>query len=250
MAAKSVQYFKDKFKTGYVITEQDYADWLDSFRSSLIGVPLSDTTGLDGILAAYRKLSVKVPVADIDGLTAFVNSLTANFLTTSSQIAQTQITGLVDALSNCTTVAEVQQMISDALTSVTPSIGVNGNWWVNGSDTGVKAAGTDGQNGVTPEIGANGNWWIDGVDTGIPTAGNTKTAYNSEITGVRGEAGSVFTLPEPFYQNTLKLYLDGGRLTPGGGKDYTEINETQFRLERVTTAENSVLVADYVPKKQ
>ena len=111
-------------------------------------------------------------------------------------------------------------------------------------------AGTDGQNGATPEIGANGNWWIDGTDTGIPTAGSTKTAYNSEITGVRGEAGSVFTLPEPFYQNTLKIYLDGSRLTPGGGKDYTELNETQFRLERDTTAENSVLVADYVPKKQ
>jgi len=29
--------------------------------------------------------------------------------------------------------------------------------------------GTDGNNGYTPEIGANGNWWINGVDTGKPS---------------------------------------------------------------------------------
>lgn len=45
-----------------------------------------------------------------------------------------------------------------------PTIGENGNWWINGEDTGVDATPED---GATPEIGSNGNWWINGVDTGI-----------------------------------------------------------------------------------
>ena len=61
-------------------------------------------------------------------------------------------------------------------------IGEDGNWYINGEDTGVKAAGTDGapgtdgkdgingQNGAPGtviSIGENGNWFLDGVDTGI-----------------------------------------------------------------------------------
>ena len=59
----------------------------------------------------------------------------------------------------------------------TPEIGANGNWWIGGTDTGVKAAGQDGhdgqdgEDGATPEIGANGNWWIGGTDTGVKAAG-------------------------------------------------------------------------------
>ena len=64
----------------------------------------------------------------------------------------------------------------------TPVIGANGNWEINGSDTGIAAKGdkgadgtngtngadgANGTNGATPVIGANGNWEIDGTDTGI-----------------------------------------------------------------------------------
>ncbi len=54
-----------------------------------------------------------------------------------------------------------------------PYIGANGNWWMRtgtGSliDLGYAARGRD---GVTPTIGANGNWWIGGVDTGKPSRG-------------------------------------------------------------------------------
>lgn len=51
---------------------------------------------------------------------------------------------------------------------VTPTIGANGNWWVGTTDTGVKAAGAD---GTTPTIGANGNWFIGTTDTGVKAAG-------------------------------------------------------------------------------
>jgi hypothetical protein len=55
-------------------------------------------------------------------------------------------------------------------------IGANGNWFIDGVDTGVKAQGTNGVDGANGkngtdgskvEIGANGNWFIDGVDTGV-----------------------------------------------------------------------------------
>lgn len=47
------------------------------------------------------------------------------------------------------------------------TIGANGNWFVNGIDTGKKAE------AASPEItiGANGNWFINGVDTGKKAKG-------------------------------------------------------------------------------
>ena len=62
----------------------------------------------------------------------------------------------------------------------TPYIGANGNWWINGTDTGVNAGGQngqdgqdgkDGQDGLTPYIGYNGNWWIGNNDTGVSASG-------------------------------------------------------------------------------
>lgn len=57
---------------------------------------------------------------------------------------------------------------------ITPNIGKNKNWWINGKDTGIPAqgeSGVDGFDGNSPEIGNNGNWWIGGVDTGKPSQG-------------------------------------------------------------------------------
>ncbi len=58
----------------------------------------------------------------------------------------------------------------------TVTIGDNGNWFVDGVDTGRKAVGqdgADGRDGVSPTvtIGDNGNWFIDGVDTGKKAVG-------------------------------------------------------------------------------
>lgn len=52
-----------------------------------------------------------------------------------------------------------------------PEVGVNGNWWLDGVDTGKPSKGADGEDGDVPEVGPNGNWWIDGVDTGDPSKG-------------------------------------------------------------------------------
>ena len=81
-----------------------------------------------------------------------------------------------------TTVATVDSMDYESVWSneahyradEAPYIGSNGNWWVGGTDTGVKAAGDDGKpgkDGETPYIGENGNWWIGFTDTKVKAAG-------------------------------------------------------------------------------
>lgn len=60
---------------------------------------------------------------------------------------------------------------------ITPHIGDNGNWFIGETDTGVAAEGHNGEDAPMPLIGSNGNWWVGGSDTGVPAS------------GVPGEAG-------------------------------------------------------------
>lgn len=87
----------------------------------------------------------------------------------------------------------------------TPYIGDNGNWWIDGVDTGIKATGSsgsdgsdgkdgqdgkdgeDGKDGLTPYIGSNGNWWIGNTDTGIKAAG---TDGKDGADGANGKDGA------------------------------------------------------------
>lgn len=58
----------------------------------------------------------------------------------------------------------------DGVDGHTPNIGANGNWFINGQDTGVKAEGTTGDPGKDapiPSIGANGHWYIGDKDTEV-----------------------------------------------------------------------------------
>lgn len=50
--------------------------------------------------------------------------------------------------------------------NIIPTVGANGNWWINGEDLGVKAE------AQIPTVGPNGNWWIGDKDTGKPSAGD------------------------------------------------------------------------------
>ena len=77
----------------------------------------------------------------------------------------------------------------------TPYIGENGNWWIGFTDTKVKAAGTDGkdgekgENGETPYIGENGNWWIGETDTGVKAAGTDGTNGTNGADGLTPSIG-------------------------------------------------------------
>ncbi|MDU1906242.1 MAG: hypothetical protein E6772_15845 [Dysgonomonas sp.] len=82
----------------------------------------------------------------------------------------------------------------------TPTIGGNGNWFINGDDTGIPAKGQDGQDGsdgtngsngqdgskVT--IGNNGNWFINGKDTGVPAFGQNGNDGNDGNDGQNGQS--------------------------------------------------------------
>ena len=81
----------------------------------------------------------------------------------------------------------------------TPSVGLNGNWWIGSMDTGVKAVGTDGRDGVdgkdgadglTPAIGENGNWWIGDTDTGVKAGGADGKDGTDGLTPTIGENGN------------------------------------------------------------
>ena len=77
----------------------------------------------------------------------------------------------------------------------TPYIGENGNWWIGFTDTKVKAAGTDGKDGAkgedgeTPYIGENGNWWIGETDTGVKAAGTDGTNGTNGADGLTPSIG-------------------------------------------------------------
>lgn len=72
--------------------------------------------------------------------------------------------------------------LSNGITPII-TIGENGNWFINGVDTGSPSKGDDGIDGNTPiiTIGKNGNWFIDGVDTGSPSKGDNGIDGNSII---------------------------------------------------------------------
>ena len=78
----------------------------------------------------------------------------------------------------------------------TPYIGENGNWWIGFTDTKVKAAGTDGkdgekgEDGETPYIGENGNWWIGETDTGVKAAATDGADGKDGETPYIGENGN------------------------------------------------------------
>lgn len=84
---------------------------------------------------------------------------------------------------------------ADGKDGVTPNIGDNGNWWVNGEDTGIPATGADGQDGSMPDItiGDNGHWYINGEDTGVSAKGNDgtsgKSAYQLWVEAVTSDEG-------------------------------------------------------------
>ena len=77
----------------------------------------------------------------------------------------------------------------------TPEIGENGNWFIDGEDTGYPAVARD---GVTPTVGENGNWWLGDLDTGVPAKGQD---------GEKGEDGK---------DGTVAAGIDGAQINEEG----------------------------------
>ena len=71
-----------------------------------------------------------------------------------------------------------------------PVVGENGNWFIGGKDTGVKAVGDD---GVSPSINENGNWFIGDVDTGIKAQGTDGKGIKSFVVDEEGNLIITYT---------------------------------------------------------
>ena len=67
--------------------------------------------------------------------------------------------------------------------------GVDGKDGQNGKDGVDGQNGADGQDGATPEIGDNGNWYINGTDTGVKAAGVNGTDGQNGVDGQNGADG-------------------------------------------------------------
>jgi len=80
-------------------------------------------------------------------------------------------------------------------------VGKNGNWWINGSDTGIPSNGQ--QSPVDVRIGDNGNWFIDGQDTGVPATGPQGPQGESGSQGEQGEQG-----PAPELVTGIRVFRD------------------------------------------
>ncbi|WP_205764357.1 PKD-like domain-containing protein [Arenibacter sp. 6A1] len=106
-------------------------------------------------------------------------------------------------------------------------IGANGNWYIDGVDTGKSA---QGEPGKAPEIviGENGNWWINGVDTQASATGQYgKDASN--ITAIALDNGMMtFTFADG---RTLSIQASAPEITLSQPAEGYTIDQRQwFRL--------------------
>lgn len=69
-------------------------------------------------------------------------------------------------------------IISKGENGITPTIGTNGNWWINGVDTGLTSKGDDGH---TPYIGDDGYWYEWNAETGSYEKTDTYAKGNSVV---------------------------------------------------------------------
>lgn len=79
---------------------------------------------------------------------------------------------------------------------ITPHIGLNGNWYIGETDTGIAATGPKGDpgdpgtDGTSPHIGENGNWFIGAVDTDVAAAGPKGDSGDPGADGAPGTPGA------------------------------------------------------------
>ena len=109
----------------------------------------------------------------------------------------------------------------------------NGKLQYNGSDVGLKgdkgadgANGKDGANGITPTIGANGNWYLDTTDTGKPSRGEK---------GDKGDPGSDANVTKANVITALGYTPEAVSAQVTTGSNIALADNTEYRLTDVTT---------------
>lgn len=106
----------------------------------------------------------------------------------------------------------------------------NGKLQYNGSDVGLKgdagAPGKDGTNGITPTIGTNGNWYLDTTDTGKPSRGEK---------GDKGDPGLDANVTKANVITALGYTPRAVSAQVTTGSNITLADNTEYRLTNVTT---------------
>ena len=104
-------------------------------------------------------------------------------------------------LSNGETVTLTPGVVGENYPSIT--IGENGNWFIGGNDSGVRAVAQDGEDALfTPQFKIeNGNWWVNyengkadaWIDLGVPATGTSSSA-TSPVQSVDTSDANVFKI--------------------------------------------------------
>ena len=103
---------------------------------------------------------------------------------------------------------------------------LNGKLQYNGSDVGLKGdKGADGKDGITPTIGANGNWYLDTTDTGKPSRGEK---------GDKGDPGSDANVTKDNVITALGYTPEAVSTQVTTGSNITLADNTEYRLTDVT----------------
>ena len=106
--------------------------------------------------------------------------------------------------------------------------GINGKDGADGKDGTNGQNGSDGKDGKTPFIGENGNWWIGETDTGVKAAGIDGEKGDKGDKGDKGQNGSC----AGWFYGTLwtkgDLYKEDGAERPVGIKVYKEAESGGF----------------------
>src|ERR1035437_9190521 len=160
MAKQTINTLRQWFRTGIKPTQQQFWDWLDSFWHKDDKIPI---TSLDGLQTELDKKADKDSVQN--GVTPTVGDNGNWFYgTIDSGKKATGIDGISPyqlAVNNGFVGTEPEWLLSlkgedglpgqnarppekgvDYFDGITPTIGVNGNWFYGTNDTGIKAVGT------------------------------------------------------------------------------------------------------------
>ena len=113
----------------------------------------------------------------------------------------------------------------------------NGKLQYNGSDVGLKGdKGADGKDGITPTIGANGNWYLDTTDTGKPSRGEK---------GDKGDPGSDANVTKDNVVAALGYTPEAVSAQVTTGSNITLADNTEYRLTDVTTLTLTYPTSDF-----
>lgn len=114
-------------------------------------------------------------------------------------------------------VGNFKMKASDFAIGVTVEINSDGFWVINGNVTSFSAI------GESPSIGVDGNWYIGNVDTGVKAGQEYYTTdYNHDVIGSRDGTNTTFYPTSNFKEGSIRVYKSGLRMSRGGSYDYVE----------------------------